>query len=65
MLQRELANICTVLLAVGLIASIALFGQGCNTTQSPNQQVSDTQITAQVKAKLAQNVRASRSASEI
>jgi osmotically-inducible protein OsmY len=60
MVQRErLANICPVLLAVGLIASIALFGQGCNTTQSPNQQVSDTQITTQVKTKLAQNVRAS------
>jgi osmotically-inducible protein OsmY len=59
MVRERLANICAVLLAIGLLASMALIGQGCNTTQTPNQQISDTQITTQVKANLAQNVRAS------
>ena len=40
-------------------ASIALFAGGCNTTQAPNRQVSDLQITTQVKAKLASDVGAS------
>jgi osmotically-inducible protein OsmY len=49
----------TIVLAIWVLASVALFAQGCNTTQSPNQQVSDAQITTQVKTDLAQNVRAS------
>ena len=32
---------------------------GCNTVQPPSQQVNDAQITAQVKAKLASDVRPS------
>ena len=60
MVQRErLAKLYAVLLGVGLLTSTALFGEGCNTTQSPNRQISDAQITTQVKANLAQNVRAS------
>jgi osmotically-inducible protein OsmY len=60
MVQRKrLGNTCAVLLAIGLLASMALFGQGCNTTQSPNQQISDVQITTQVKSKLASDVGAS------
>lgn len=57
-MERLRDNYATVL-AIWVLASAALFAQGCNTTQSPNQQVSDVQITTQVKTKLAQNVRAS------
>jgi hyperosmotically inducible protein len=35
-----------------------MFAEGCNTTQSPNRQISDLQITTQVKARLASDVRA-------
>jgi osmotically-inducible protein OsmY len=41
------------------LASIAMLADACNTTESPNRQVSDVQITTQVKAKLASDVRAS------
>ena len=57
--RRDLRKICTVFLVVAAVASIAMFAAGCNTSQSPNRQLSDTQITTQVKAKLASNVRAS------
>jgi BON domain len=40
-----------------LLLCITLFG--CRTNESPEKQVSDAQITAQVKAKLAQDVGAS------
>ena len=42
-----------------ILAASLFFGvwaAGCNTTQSPNRQVSDVQITTEVKAKLASNV---------
>ena len=39
--------------------SIAVLADGCNTVQPPNQQVKDAQITTQVKAKLASDVRPS------
>ena len=39
--------------------SLAVFACGCNTVQAPNQQVKDAQITTQVKAKLASEVRPS------
>ena len=49
-------TICPLVIAMAMLASIALFTQGCNTTQSPNRQISDLQITTQVKAKLASDV---------
>jgi osmotically-inducible protein OsmY len=57
--KKGLRTICTIVLVVAGFASIAMFAEGCNTTQSPNRQVSDLQITTQVKAKLASDVRAS------
>jgi hypothetical protein len=47
-----------VVVAVAL-ASIMMFAEGCNTSQPPNQQGKDSQITTEVKAKLASKVRAS------
>lgn len=47
---------CSVVLATALLASIAIFAQGCNTTEPPNRQLSDAQITTRVKAKLASEV---------
>jgi len=41
------------------LASIGVFAESCNTVQPPNRQVSDLQITTQVKSKLASDVRAS------
>src|SRR5579862_616164 len=46
-------------LVLAALASMAMFAEGCNTVQSPNRQASDVQITTQVKAKLASDVRAS------
>jgi hypothetical protein len=43
---------CSILLAIAVSASITMFAQGCNTTQSPSRQVSDAQITTQIKSKL-------------
>src|SRR5579863_7078017 len=57
--KRGLRTICSIVLITGALASIAMFAEGCNTTESPNRQVSDLQITTQVKAKLASDVRAS------
>ncbi len=59
MTNRGLRSIWTIVLAVAALSTIAMFAEGCNTTQSPNRQVSDLQITTQVKAKLASDVRAS------
>ncbi len=57
--KRRLRTICSIVLAMAAMASIAVFGQGCNTSQSPNRQLSDVQITTQVKTKLASDVGAS------
>jgi len=58
--NRALRNICSiVVLSMAALASIAMFSEGCNTVESPNRQVSDLQITTQVKAKLASDVRPS------
>ena len=57
--KRWLRTICSIGLAMAALTSIVMFGQGCNTEQSPNRQLSDAQITTQVKAKLASDVRAS------
>src|SRR6266700_1764994 len=56
--NRSLRIIHSILLSMTLV-SIILFAVGCNMNQSPNRQVSDAQITTQVKAKLASDVRAS------
>ena len=48
-----------IVLAIVVVASTAVFEQGCNTEQSPKRQLSDAQITTQVKTKLASDVRAS------
>ena len=52
-------TICPLVIAVATLTSIALFAQGCNTTQSPNRQITDLRITTQVKTKLASDVRPS------
>src|SRR5580658_8996931 len=52
-------TVCSMVFAVGALASIVMVANSCNTTESPNRQVSDLQITTQVKAKLASDVRAS------
>jgi osmotically-inducible protein OsmY len=52
-------TIPSIVLAIAVMASTAVFGQGCNTEQSPKRQLSDAQITTQVKTKLASDVRAS------
>jgi osmotically-inducible protein OsmY len=57
--KRRVRTICSIVLAMAAVTSIAVFGEGCNTEQSPNRQISDAQITTQVKTKLASDVRAS------
>ncbi|MGH9496174.1 MAG: BON domain-containing protein [Candidatus Sulfotelmatobacter sp.] len=47
---------CSLILATAALVSIAIFADGCNTTQPPNRQLSDVQITTRVKAKLASDV---------
>jgi len=57
---RVLRKYCSiVVLSMAVSAPIAMFSEGCNTVESPNHQVSDLQITTQVKAKLASDVRPS------
>ena len=58
-IKRGLQSIFSIIVVAAALASIAMFAGGCNTTQSPNRQVSDVQITTQVKAKLASDVGAS------
>jgi BON domain-containing protein len=58
--KRGLRSISLIVtLALAGLASMAMFAGGCNTVQSPNRQASDVQITTQVKAKLASDVRPS------
>lgn len=47
---------CSQLLVTAALASTILFAEGCNTTQPPNRQLSDVQITTRVKAKLASDI---------
>jgi hyperosmotically inducible periplasmic protein len=54
--KKRLTHFGMIVLAVTVSASIALFEEACNTSQAPSRQVSDSQITAQVKAKLASDV---------
>src|ERR1700722_14252550 len=49
----------SIVVLATVLASIAMLAGGCNMVQSPNRQASDVQITTQVKAKLASDVRAS------
>jgi osmotically-inducible protein OsmY len=57
--RKGLQKIWTIALAIAALAAIAMLAEGCNTSQPPNRQVSDSQITTQVKAKLASDVRPS------
>jgi hyperosmotically inducible protein len=52
--RRILPIICPLILATA-----AVLAQGCNTTEPPNRQLSDVQVTTKVKAKLASDVGAS------
>jgi osmotically-inducible protein OsmY len=55
---RERNAFCSIVLVMALSLSAGLVAGGCNTEQSPRAQVTDAQITTQVKAKLAQDVNA-------
>jgi len=44
---------CSLVLATAALATIAIFAEGCNTTEPPNRQLSDMQTTTRVKGKLA------------
>ena len=57
--KRSVRTVCSIVLAMATVASVAMFGESCNTEQPPNRQFSDAQITTQVKTKLASDVRAS------
>jgi osmotically-inducible protein OsmY len=60
MLERTwLGQTGMLILAVVALASTVIFAGSCNTSQPPNQQLKDSQITTEVKTKLASNVRAS------
>jgi osmotically-inducible protein OsmY len=60
MLETKLSRKAHVLvLAVAALASIVMSLESCNTSQTPDQQVKDSQITTEVKAKLASKVGAS------
>ena len=52
--RRLLPIICPLILATA-----AVFAEGCNTTEPPNRQLSDLQVTTRVKAKLASDIGAS------
>ena len=47
---------CSLVLATAALLSIAILAEGCNTTEPPNRQLSDAQITTRVKAKMASEV---------
>jgi osmotically-inducible protein OsmY len=49
--SRILPIICPLILATA-----AVLAQGCNTTEPPNRQLSDAQVTTKVKAKLASDI---------
>jgi hyperosmotically inducible protein len=57
--RRAFQTICSIILGIAASASIMMFAEGCNTSQSPDRQVSDAQITTQIKSKLASDVSAS------
>ena len=44
---------------VAALATASIFASGCTTTQSPHRQVDDLKITAEVKSKLASDLRVS------
>lgn len=58
--RNGLQNTCAViLLAIAVSGPIVVSTGGCNTSQPPDLQVKDSQVTTRVKAKLASDVRAS------
>jgi len=56
---KGLGKLGMLVLVMIELASTAVLVGACNTSQSPDQQISDSQITAQVKAKLASDLRPS------
>jgi osmotically-inducible protein OsmY len=59
MRERNLEITYALFLVLGPSALAGIAMQGCNTVQTPREQVSDAQITTQVKSKLAADVNAS------
>ena len=57
--DRSTRTFFSIVVLAAALASIVMLAGGCNMVQSPNRQVSDVQITTQVKTKLASDVRAS------
>lgn len=57
--KSRVGIIPATIFAIAVVASTAIYGLGCNTEQSPKSQFNDAEITTQVKAKLASDVRAS------
>jgi len=54
-MKRELSCI----FMVAILATATILTSGCTTTQSPHRQVDDLKITAEVKSKLASDLRVS------
>lgn len=57
--KRNVGALRSIVFALALAFSTTLITNGCNTVQPPARQATDAQITTQVKAKLASDVRAS------
>jgi hyperosmotically inducible periplasmic protein len=57
--HKVLRTTSALVLTLAAMAFISMLAAGCNTTQPANRQVSDLQITTQVKSKLASDVGAS------
>ena len=55
---KQVSTAGSLVLAIASILPFAIFS-GCNTVQPPSQQLSDAEITTQVKTKLASDVSAS------
>ncbi len=54
-MKRELFGI----FMVAALATVTILASGCTTTQAPHRQVDDLKITAEVKSKLASDLRVS------
>ena len=57
--KRNVVALRSIVFTLALAFSTTLIINGCNTVQPPARQANDAQITTQVKAKLASDVRAS------
>ena len=58
-MRKQLGRVFALILTIAPAAFMAITIQGCNTEQAPKTQFNDTQITTQVKSKLAADVNAS------